>query len=260
MGIYRKLKRNVRAFGTGGLLLTWRELISREPAVVAVHSPHVPEHPLWLRLHTTDISTYVQMFVNREYALNLARSPRVIVDAGANIGFSANFFAQCYPSARILALEPSADNYALLVRNTQHLPNVVPLHRALWGSRTRLSLYDPGPGRAGLQTDGFQTMEMTTPEGATASPTVEAVDLDTLMQEYDIPYLDILKIDVEGAEKDVFQQGGAWLQRVGVIQIELHDRFRPGCSRAFYNHTNHFEHETCRGENIFLVRDAYWAG
>ncbi|MBF0183459.1 MAG: FkbM family methyltransferase, partial [Magnetococcales bacterium] len=160
--------------------ITWRELTSRSHAAIAVQTPHIPDHPIWLRLHTTDISTYIQMFVNREYAMLLAKPPQVIIDAGANIGFSAIFFAQCYPEARILALEPAAANFALLERNTRPYPNITPLHRALWGSRTTLSLHDPGPGRAGLQTDGFQTLAID-PAASPAPHTVEAIDPDSLM-------------------------------------------------------------------------------
>ena len=42
-----------------------------------------------------------------------------------------------------------------------------------------------------------------------------------------------MKVDIEGAEKEVFQRGmGAWIDRIGVIAVELHDNINPGCSKA----------------------------
>jgi hypothetical protein len=74
------------------------------------------------------------------------------------------------------------------------------------------------------------------------------------MRDHQLESIDILKIDIEGAEKEVFADSTAWLGRVRAIIIELHDRLKPGCSRSFYNGSNGFDHEQYRGESVFLWR------
>jgi hypothetical protein len=51
------------------------------------------------------------------------------------------------------------------------------------------------------------------------------------MREVGIETVDILKVDVEGAEYDIFS-GCDWMDKVKLLAIELHDRDRPGCSDA----------------------------
>jgi hypothetical protein len=54
------------------------------------------------------------------------------------------------------------------------------------------------------------------------------------MRELNCSRIDLFKIDIEGAEKEVFESC-TWQGRVGTIVIELHDRFKPGCSAAVKN-------------------------
>jgi len=74
------------------------------------------------------------------------------------------------------------------------------------------------------------------------------------MVEHNLPFIDILKVDIEGAGKEVFSGHPGWTSKVGMIVIELHDKERVGCNRAFYIATDSFvKEEFRRGENIFLI-------
>lgn len=77
------------------------------------------------------------------------------------------------------------------------------------------------------------------------------------MRDYKLNHIEILKIDIEGAEKEVCESASAWIDKVGMMAIELHDRHKAGCSRSFYNATNGFDAEINRGENVFVVRQPY---
>jgi FkbM family methyltransferase len=255
MKFTRKVKRNRRCLGLIGIALAFRELVTSDPLPVRVFSGHIGKH-VHIRLNTTDISIYNQIFVRHEYDFPIAVAPKVIIDAGANVGFSAIYFARRFPAAKIYALEPEQSNFDLLVKNVAPFPNVVPVNKALWNETTELEIFDPGPGRAGLQKDGFQTFDANDTRGRSVER-VRAIDLDSLMHEFHIDHIDLLKIDIEGAEREVFQRPGAWIDRVGIIAVELHDRLRPGCSRAFYNATNRFEFETSKGENVIVARAGY---
>lgn len=255
MKFTRKVKRNRRCLGLSGIALAFRELITSDPLPIRVFSRHIGQ-PVHVRLNTTDISIYNQIFVRREYDFPVAVEPEVVIDAGANVGFSAIYFAQRFPAATVYALEPEQSNFDLLLKNVATFANVVPVNKALWNETTELEIFDPGPGRAGLQKDGFQTFDANNARGRNAER-VPAIDLDSLMREFHIDHIDLLKIDIEGAEREVFQRPGQWIDRVGIIAVELHDRLRPGCSRAFYNATNRFEFELSKGENVIVARAGY---
>ena len=53
------------------------------------------------------------------------------LDGGANAGYSSVAFARALPKARIVALEPHPDNYAMLRQNALSYSNIVPLQAAL---------------------------------------------------------------------------------------------------------------------------------
>ena len=74
------------------------------------------------------------------------------------------------------------------------------------------------------------------------------------MAEFDIKHIDLLKVDIEGAEKEVFASSAYWMSRVGAIAIELHDRFKTGCQESVDAATKEFELRRTRGETTFLLR------
>ena len=84
---------------------------------------------------------------------------------------------------------------------------------------------------------------------------VRGVTVDTIMKEQGIEHIDILKIDIEGAEREVFKDPSSWLGSVDALIVELHERMKSGCDRSFYNSTNGFDDEWLQGENVYLTRE-----
>jgi hypothetical protein len=65
--------------------------------------------------------------------------------------------------------------------------------------------------------------------------------------------IDLLKLDVEGAERELFSQNPDWLNNVSAIFIELHDPFVPGCAQAFYSAlTSRPFRQEQRGDTTFI--------
>jgi hypothetical protein len=81
---------------------------------------------------------------------------------------------------------------------------------------------------------------------------VRAITPGTLIRELNIPAIDLAKIDIEGAEQEVFEDLG-WLDGVRCVMIELHDRLRPGCSAIVESALKQFEC-TIRGEIALFLR------
>jgi FkbM family methyltransferase len=247
MSFLAKLEIYRAVFGSTAMLHAGRAFLSSGPVEVAFKPPLGLPHPLHVRLKTSDLSTYVKIFLEREYDFELAAEPRVIVDAGANIGLASVWYANRYPRARIVALEPEPSNFRMLCVNVARYPAIVPLQTALWRSAGDVAVVDPGLGHW-----AFRTEE----PGAAApgSAAARALSVDALMRAHGIDRIDLLKVDIEGAEREVFADPSEWIGRVNSIAIELHDRMRPGCSRAVFAATGDFAHEAWRGENLLLAR------
>jgi len=205
-------------------------------------------HPLYLRPRSSDFQAFGQIFLADEYGWNVNMHPKVIVDAGANIGLSTVLFANKYPDARIIALEPEMSNFLVLKRNVANYANVNPLQMALWHCTGNVAVRDTGRGHWGFQVDDV--------EGAVKETRMQAqaVSLPDLLARFEVDYVDLLKIDIEGGEKRIFENAGAWVNKIGAIVIELHDHLVPGCSRAFYRATVDFEKELHIGENVMVMR------
>jgi hypothetical protein len=83
---------------------------------------------------------------------------------------------------------------------------------------------------------------------------IPAVTINDVLAKIDLSRIDVLKVDIEGAEEEVFRSSELWIDRVDAIIIELHDRHTPGCSGALFRATEDFDIETRRGENLPLMR------
>jgi FkbM family methyltransferase len=173
----------------------------------------------------------------------------VIVDAGANIGLAAIFYANRYPSARIIAIEPERSNYEVLARNAACYPNIVPIRAALWKENKEINIHNPGKAHTTFQIESQHARSANARWGA-----APGITLDKLMADEGIDYIDLLKVDIEGAEKAVFENSAAWTSRVGVIAIELHDWIQPGATQAVRQATRDFEIEWTQGETTYLAR------
>lgn len=253
---WRAFKKITRYFGLAGLPAACKQLFSAEESLECIDSRHVG-HPIYFRLNTTDASIYWQIFINNEYDLPARLQPKLIVDAGANVGYSAIYFARKFPQARIVAIEPEPSNFEVLLKNTSRYPNIIPMKKALWHQSGSLTFFAPPAGRAGAQKDGFHVAIGQEPESSTFQ--VECITIQEILREVGASHVDILKIDVEGAEKEIFQNAEGWIGDVDMIIAEMHDRIIPGCSRAFYGATGSFEHEFHKGENIVVSRMPFGA-
>jgi FkbM family methyltransferase len=199
---------------------------------------------VFIRPGSADQTVVDEVFGSNEYAVDLA-DPRLIVDAGAHIGLATVYFARRFPGARIISLEPESSNFALLVRNAGPYQNVVPLKVGLWSHSTRLGILNPL-----AQTWSFRVAE------TTGANVCTAIGVSELLSEYSNGHpIDLLKIDIEGSEVEVLSSSKQWIGRVRCLVIELHDRFRAGCSEALAKaiEGEGFE-RTMSGESVVLVR------
>ena len=203
--------------------------------------------PLTLRRGTRDVEVFEQVFLDKEYEFAFAFEPEVIIDAGAHAGYATVYFANEYPRARIIAVEPEKSNFDLLQKNASPYRNVTCIHAAVWNRGVSLKIANPE-----AENWLFRVAESEAGE----SDSCRAVTVCDLMAVAGVDRVDILKVDIEGAEKTVFASDySEWLDKVRAIVIELHDWLIPGCSTAFYRATSQYSFSQFqKGENIVLVR------
>jgi FkbM family methyltransferase len=215
-----KINQYVSEYGLLGLA----EIVSNKcfgfPKIIVAYPPKLGQ-AVRLRLHTSDTMVFGNVFMDEEYSFGLPSSAKVIADAGAYIGLTPIFYAKMFPKARIFAIEPEQSNFELMLKNIRSYPNITPIHAALWGSEGYISIADPLAGAFGNW--GFTV---------NSNPgDVRAITIRSLMRDFGIDHIDLLKIDIEGSEKEVFKACD-WQDRLDYIAIELHDRFNPGCSEV----------------------------
>lgn len=206
--------------------------------------------PVAMRLAASDLRVFEQIFVWQHYLPVVSRihEPRVIVDCGANVGYSTLFFLSHFPRARVIAVEPDPENAELCRRNlSAYGDRVVVLQKALWGSVAKLSFAEET--RKVGEEWGIQVRPG---ELKSSGGIVDAIDVVTLMKEANVAYIDLLKIDIEKSETDVFQRSSSqWLSKIGNIAIELHGE---DCATAFRTAMSQYSFtEQEQGEVVFCL-------
>ena len=191
----------------------------------------------WLVGPRSDLEVMTELLVLEGYSGLRIRDPHVILDFGSHVGTSILQFRHMYPSARIIGFEPDPDTFRRLQHNTAQLDNVEVHPIALAGSNGKVTLYS-------AQQSWVSSLRPEEP-GQTAV-TVDARTVDTLLDELSLTRVDLIKIDIEGAELEVLAASHR-LDSVGAIVGELHDRGDPAMREAFFATLSGFE-LTVRGE------------
>ncbi len=230
-------------------------LIGGRPVAISKISVSIDDdYEVSLRLGTTDIPTFEQVFVRQEYeSPNLPATAKTIIDLGANVGLATVFFAQKYKGAKILAVEPEAENFRALENNVRALGNrVSTLKGAVWHEDGEINLNVDAEDGSPLGSWGVQVSAQAW-KGSGATPCWK---LSTLMEKFAFDEVDILKIDIEGAELELFsEKPELWLTKAKLIVVETHDRFRPGSDQAVHKAlATNFDELPSNGENLYFRR------
>lgn len=189
-------------------------------------------YPVLARKGTSDLSVFHQIFTEREYrCLDEVASPSLIIDCGANVGYASAYFLSRYRTASVIAVEPEPDNFTMLLRNVApYGARCRAVQAAVWWRNESLKLVK--------QKDGGGEWGCAVEPG---SEDVRAVSIPELANGRRVS---ILKIDIEGAEKEVFRHQVGWLDQVDNIVIELHG---DECKNSFLSALGgrHYEISTC---------------
>ena len=104
------------------------------------------QHPFSMRKNPYDYATFEEVLLREDYNIDFGFEPRTIIDGGANIGLTSVFFANKFPNANIVAVEPEKENFQMLQKNTNSYSNISLLNAGIWDHNTFLSVVDEGKG------------------------------------------------------------------------------------------------------------------
>lgn len=162
-----------------------------------------------------DFCIFEEIFIKEEYAQVQNRSLLPIIDAGANVGFTALYFASRFPGVPIYAFEPDPGAYALLVKNAAAFPEITPVPAAL-GEKDGEATFYSVPGSA---------MSSSFVKRANGTPvTVPVRSLASWLEEHSIEKVGVLKIDVEGFEDRIIEgipDTGAIEEYIAEVHFDL---------------------------------------
>ena len=211
-------------------------------------------YPVYLRYNTTDIGAFDQIFYHNFYSFNYEhylKNIKTIIDGGANIGLASVYFKNQFPEATIIAVEPEDSNFRQLIKNTKSYSSIFCEQLGIWNKSCPLKVEDKY--KSGNW--GFVVEEVSNENESN----VRGISIDDLMQKYNLAEVDILKLDIEGAELELFSENYQWLSKVRMLIIETHDFMRKGTSKALFKAIidYNFSVHLCR-ENIVFINDTFY--
>jgi FkbM family methyltransferase len=183
-----------------------------------------------------------------KYAVDKSKV-KVIVDCGANIGCSAIYFNKIVNNAKIICIEPDNKNFKLLKKNSRN-SNFELINSAVANSITAYSTIDNKNKRA------IKVQE--TIEGDNRTITIDSI-IQNHKKDNHINF--IIKIDIEGFEKNLFEKNYSWLFKFDIIIIEIHDYLFPkeyiseNFFKLIYKKNENFRFECIlQGENLIFFK------
>ena len=177
-----------------------------------------------LRPNTTDVRIFWQFFLEEQYNIKINFTPEYIIDAGANIGLFSIFMKNKFPNSKIICIEPDEKNFAILNENTKKYDNIFLEKKGLWNKNAVLKISNMSDSNC----SGLVVEENN-------NGNIESINMKNLIDNYNMNCIDILKIDIEGSEKEIFNDNPDWLTKVKILIIELHDDKKSGCAFTFFN-------------------------
>ena len=167
-------------------------------------------HPLFIRPKTDDTKTIINNIIREEWGNFIpSKEPKWMIDAGAYIGDTSAYFLSRFKDLNIIALEPDSMTFTVA-------------HKNLTPYGKRVQLYN-----CGLYTHegsvGFKSSETSSAIIANGELQISVTTIPALLAKYSIERLDILKMDIEGAEELIFSSDvHSWLPYIDLLIIELH--------------------------------------
>lgn len=185
-----------------------------------------------LRKYSSDYLVFDQILVHSEYQAlvtfikrnNSENNIMNIIDAGANIGLTTLYFKTIYNKSKIISVEPDLNNYEMLNRNIKinQFENIETVLAAVWHKNEFVHL--------NREFRDGKDWSISVDENCrdSLSKPIRGLQISEIMKENDFRSIDILKIDIEGAERFLFESTESvksFLPYTRYLAMEVHNEF-----------------------------------
>jgi FkbM family methyltransferase len=208
------------------------------------------QYPLFMRTGSSDREVLGQIFIENEYEPIAVSQPKMILDLGANVGYSSAYFLTKYPAASVVAVEPDPGNYEICCRNLEpYGSRAKVVHGAAWPERSKL-VVDRGAWRDGRE---WTAQVRVAKEENVSSISVDGYDMPSLIGLSGATEIDLLKIDIEKSELELFSRNTeSWLPRIRNLCIELHGA---DCEAIFFRALADYSYNLSRTGELTVCSD-----
>ncbi|WP_054851523.1 FkbM family methyltransferase [Olleya sp. ITB9] len=180
---------------------------------------------IYLRPKTSDFKIFKQIFIAEEYNVTYPNQVKTIIDAGSNCGYSIVYFKNKFKDAKVIAIEPDHSNIKMIRKNTQNLTNVELLEGGVWYKDSDLNILNKNAGKW-----AFRVVEAKKDEGE-----FKGFSINTILKQFNLESIDLLKLDIEGTEKIIFENNvQPWLSVTSFGFLELHENYEPGVTKLIH--------------------------
>lgn len=239
----RRIYQYIKKFGLyHGLITFFSVRRSKSKDLLSFKIPGLKENIL-LRRKSSDFYVFEEIFIEERYHISPNCEVKYIVDVGANIGLAALYFTKLFPNSKIICIEPESSNFELLVRNTANYPNIIRYKAGLWNKKCFLKIINVEDANW-----AFIVEETPAKEG-----NLFAIAMEDILLENPTESIDLIKVDIEGSEKEVFEKNIEWLKKTKNLIIELHEDIRNGATQSVMSALKDFDHKNIL-ENHFFYR------
>lgn len=169
------------------------------------------------------IMTLYHVFGRRIYSFPIQKVGRIntIIDLGAHIGLATLYFASLFPDARILSVEPAPENFKLLKKNCEtNKIDATLINKCINSDKGFKKFY-----LSSVCSTWHSLLGVSAQQELQHSIEVEMITIDDLLEENRIEEVDILKVDIEGAEGNLFSNCVSWINKIRFIIMEIHSQF-----------------------------------
>lgn len=181
-------------------------------------------HRLIVSLEPEQFGMAKGILIDKEYSdLPLRSQPKRILDLGANIGLGLLALHDQYPQANLAGVDADPRNFPLLLKNlSDNQMNIPLLAAAISGESGILGLRIGSNSTCSTLIDG----ELIHPS-QTGSVNIPCLTMPQVLDWLGWPSIDLLKVDIEGAEESLFSHSPEWLHNVEAIVLEIHPNTTP---------------------------------
>jgi FkbM family methyltransferase len=178
---------------------------------------------------SSDLDVFAQVFGDLEYKsvvdnfkANFKTNQSLrIIDAGSNIGLTTLYFSRFFADAEFICIEPNVSNLDVLTFNldANSIANTHKIRAGVWSKNTNLNIISDFRGHYDWS---YRVVE------AENETDLKAFSIPYLVEKFNWDSIDILKMDIEGSEKEVFTNPASDISFLAItkcIAIEIHDEF-----------------------------------